>query len=311
MRQLSLVDMHCDTAYEMYMRNESFLSNSLSVSLDKADIYKEYIQVLAVWSDKKLDNDDAYRRFWDIYNHLNNDIKTSEYTALYKGLPINTPSKLVLGIEDARILNNDRSRLKALYGAGVRILTLLWSGISCIGGAYDTNVALTDFGCDVVLDCIEFGIIPDISHASLKSADKVFELCFDKDYPVIASHSNSYSVFAHPRNLSDRQFLQIKKLRGVVGINLCEEHLEIPSKFSPFVSILRHIEHYLSLDGEDTVCFGCDFDGAKTPEALPDIASLHFLANEMSKLNYNDLLIEKIFYLNAKNFILKNIINVT
>jgi len=183
----------------------------------------------------------------------------------------------------------------------------MWSGVSCIGGAYDTDSTLTEFGCDVVLSCIELGIIPDISHASVKSADKVFELCCENDYPVIASHSDAYSVFAHPRNLSDKQFMNIKALRGLVGINLCEEHLG----GSEYSTVLNHIEHYLSLGGEDIICFGCDFDGAKTPGCLSDISSLHILANEMSRLNYSDSLIEKIFYLNAKNFIFKNIINVT
>lgn len=307
MRQLSLADIHCDTAYEMYMRSESFISNSLSVSLDKANIYEEYIQVLAIWSDKRLDNDGAYRQFWNIYNHLNNDIKAYDSAELYRGTPINTKTKLILGVEDARILNNDISRLKALYDVGVRILTLMWSGVSCIGGAYDTDSPPTQFGCDVVLGCINLGIIPDISHASIKSADKVFALCCENNYPVIASHSNSHAVFAHPRNLSDSQFIQIRSLGGLVGINLCEEHLGGVQ----YSTVLKHIEHYLSLGGEDIVCFGCDFDGAKAPNCLRDISSLHLLANEMSRLNYSDSLIEKIFYLNAKNFIFKNIINVT
>lgn len=311
MTQLSLADIHSDTAYEMYMRSESFISNSLSVSLDKVDNYEEYLQVLAIWSDKRLDNDSAYHRFWNICDHLINDIKKYDSVKLYNGSPINTKVKLILGLEDARILNNDLSRLKVIYDVGVRIITLMWSGVSCIGGAYDTDTTLTKFGCDVVLRCIELGIIPDISHACERSADKVFELCSEKNYPVIASHSNSYSVFAHPRNLSDSQFIQIKALGGLVGITLCEEHLEKDVKSTPLVAVLKHIEHYLSLSGENTVCFGCDFDGAKTPDCLSDISSLHILANEMSKLNYTDSLIEKIFYLNAKNFILKNIINAT
>ena len=67
------------------------------------------------------------------------------------------------------------------------------------------------------------------------------------------------------------------------------------------------LEHYLSLDGENTLCFGCDFDGAETPFELSDITSLFTIAERMSSRGYSDSLIEKIFYLNAENFIKKNI----
>ncbi len=306
MNRLSLADIHCDTAFELFKRSESFLDTSLSVSAKLAVAFDNYIQVTAIWSDKRLDNDTAYQRFFQIREYLKKDIEKNISAKLYDGKELSKKNNLILSVEDARILNGDISRLKSLYDAGIRILTLLWSGDSCIGGAFNTDNGLTDFGKTVVRECIELGIIPDISHASLKSSYEVFDICNEK-IPVIASHSDSYEVHHHSRNLTDEQFIYIKKSNGLVGINLCCEHLGINDNEASIRTVMRHIEHYLELGGEDTVCFGCDFDGADTPAEFPNISSLFFIAEEMSKLNYSYELIDKIFYSNVKNFIFKYI----
>lgn len=293
MRHLSLADLHCDTPFEMFKSRQSFALNSLSVSLDKAGCFEEYIQIAAIWSDQRLDNDTAYARFFEIAEYFKRDTE-------------NADAHLLLSLEDARILNNDITRLDGIYDAGARLVTLLWGGESCIGGSYDTDTGLTAFGKSVTRRCTELGIIPDISHASTHSADDIFDICAGQ-IPVIASHSNSYSVNPHPRNLTDTQFQHVKEFGGVVGINLCSHHLGISDKKTPICTVISHIEHYLSIGGEDTVCFGCDFDGAPTPCGLEDISALPRIAEEMARLNYSNELIDNIFFNNARRFILKNI----
>jgi len=301
--KLSFADIHCDTAYEAFMRSQSLIENSLSVSVNLSQGFEKYIQVLAIWSDKRLCDDDAYLRFFDVLNYIKKDIFPNDSIAF------NTLDKnisFILSLEDARILNNDISRLNTIHKHGVKIITFLWSGNSCIGGAYNTSDGLTDFGKNAVSEATDLGIIPDISHASLQSAFDIFELCENR-IPVIASHSDAFKINPHLRNLNDEQFKHIKNQGGVVGINLCKEHLGDFSDEPAVDTVFRHIEHYLSLGGEDIVCFGCDFDGAEIPMTLNNIASMQLIAEKMSKANYTDALIDKIFYLNAKNFILKNI----
>ncbi|MBO5415741.1 MAG: membrane dipeptidase [Clostridia bacterium] len=306
MRKLSLSDIHCDTAYEMFKGAQSFASNSLAVSANKAECFERYIQVAAIWSDKTLDNDDAYERFFRIAEYLKRDILTANDTDILREPKTTAKNNIIISVEDARILNGQLSRIDDIFRVGARIMTLLWSGETCIGGSYDTRSGLSDFGKDVVSRCAELGIIPDISHASEQSAEDVFNICASK-IPVIASHSDAYSVHPHPRNLNDRQFISIKSCGGLVGINLCSEHLGISEGRRPLHTVMAHIEHYLSLGGEDTVCFGCDFDGADTPSEFQSIASLPIIAEEMARLNYKDELIDKIFFENAKSFIFKNI----
>ncbi len=303
MKQLSLADIHCDTAYEIFKHSHSFFDNTEAVSLKKAEVYKDYLQVLAIWSDKALDNDSAYNRFFEIAEYLKKNISTLPKDIFSCGAH---SVRLILSLEDARILNYDVSRLNALSESGVKIITPLWSGITCIGGAYDTDEGLSDFGVSVIKESLKKNIIPDISHASQRSARDIIRLAGTVS-PVIASHSNSYSVYPHPRNLTDGQFKEIAELGGLVGINLCAEHLGVQEKEPPLETLMRHIEHYLELGGEDIICFGCDFDGAATPEGLQDITSLYSIAKEMLKRNFSYELIDKIFYSNAKNFISKYI----
>ena len=306
MRSLSLSDIHCDTALELFKLKEDFSKNSLSVSSRLADEFDRYIQVAAVWSDKSLECDQAYERFFEVVKYLEDSIKNDSSVTFFCGGELTSKKSLVLAVEDARLLNGDINRLTSLYSAGVRILTLLWSGVTCIGGSFNTNIGLTEFGRQVVKKCIELGIIPDISHASIESSYDIFDIC-DSNTPVIASHSDSYSVYPHKRNLSDEQFLKIKDSGGLVGINLYTDHLGADIEKSSIDTVMRHIEHYLEIGGKDTVCFGCDFDGANTPKELQNISSLYKLADEMTRRNYTSELINKIFYLNVENFILKYI----
>ncbi len=295
--ELSLFDLHCDTAYEMYKTKQTFESNMLAVSLDKADIYSSYTQNFAIWSDKELSNSEAFIEFDRIRRDLQKKLSATKKASGFD---------YILSVEDARLLDNDISRLDYLHWCGVKILTLLWGGTTCIGGAYDTSVGLTEFGKQIVRRCFTLGIVPDISHSSPKSALDVFELSEYK-HPVIATHSDSYTVNPHPRNLTDREFLDIVKCSGLVGINLFCDHLGIASDDKNAVcKVTEHIEHYLSLGGENTVCFGCDFDGAQTPDILNTPNSLMLIAEELARQNYTQTIIDKLFWNNAKSFINKN-----
>jgi len=71
--------------------------------------------------------------------------------------------------------------------------------------------------------------------------------------------------------------------------------------------IIRHIDHYLSLGGENNIALGCDLDGAKLPSGFSGITDLDKIATRMSDLGYTDHIIQKIFWKNAKFFIEKNI----
>ncbi len=308
---LSLSDLHCDTLYEIFAKQKSVNDPSLAVSLDPLAVhpYQKHTQVTAIWSDSSLSDEDSFLQCVSILEQLQ---EHRIFDCFYRGVGnasffLEQSKAFLLGVEDARLLSGEISRLTFLHQKGVRILTLLWKGVSCIGGAYDTDRGLTAFGKEVVTCSTELGIVCDISHASIRSAYDTIEMA--NGAPVIASHSDSFSVYPHPRNITDSLFSDIKQTGGLVGINLYDVHLGMHAlRGTATDMILRHIDHFLSIGGEDVICFGCDFDGAQTPLEYQHPEDLYSLSNEMVRRGYSERVIQKIFWKNADRFIMKHII---
>jgi membrane dipeptidase len=286
---MNYTDLHCDTAYEIYRKKFGLNKNSLHIDVEKSKIFDKYSQVFAIWSENDKEDDENYEEFFKIKDYLNENLAQSDINAY-------------LAIEGGKLLSDDLSRLDVLYENGVRFFTLVWNGICKIGGAFNTGEGLTDFGKKAVKRCEELGIIIDLSHSSDETVSDVFETA---GKPVIATHSNSRSVFYHKRNITDEQFHEIKKRGGVVGISLCKPHIsEEPATIS---GVIKHIDYYMSLGGENTVCFGCDFDGAAIPDDVGDITGVIKICDELKKIGYGDSLIENIMYKNADSFISRNL----
>lgn len=310
---LRLFDLHCDTLYECNKQNKSLVSNDLNLSLKRLSEYERFCQVLAMWSDPNDSEDENYRNFFMARELLARQLSEAEKLGISVRLCQDSHTlteadssgsmAVMLAVEGGRLLSDDLSRLDSLYEAGVRFLTLVWNKTCKIGGAHDTDEGLTDFGRSVVLRCFELGIIPDVSHASAKMTNEVLEMCEASGKVCVATHSNSYAVRNHRRNLDDASFRRISRLGGIVGVSLAPMHLTNGDKCA-IDDIVAHIEHYLSLGGEDTVCLGCDLDGVgHLPEGIENVSDLYKIAEKLAQNNYNEILIDKIFYANARNFI--------
>ncbi|MBR6513978.1 MAG: membrane dipeptidase [Clostridia bacterium] len=286
---MKLIDLHCDTLYEMYKRDCHFDKNELNISLKKAECFDEYKQVLAVWSQNDLSEEECFKQFLSVYE-------------IYKErIPKDFPH--VLAVEGGKALGGRIESLKLLYDMGVCFLTLVWAGECSLGGAHDTDIGLTDFGYEVLNGCFELGIIPDISHASDVMFWQVYEEAKKRGKPFVATHSNSRSVHNHRRNLTDEMFCAIKDVQGVVGISLEPTHTsagEVTVR-----DICKHILHYISLGGEDNICLGCDLDGVtRNIKDIPDISHLPKL---YEALRAEGVDADKIFYNNANNFLIRNV----
>ena len=296
----------------MYVNNFHLDDSPLDVSLKKTSPYGDYAQIMAVWSDCRISDETAFTAFHKIVDYLNFEIERLDEETVYvrniEGLNREKErKKILLSVEDARLLCGRLDRLRVLYARGVRFLIPVWGGSSIIGGAHDTSEGLTTFGKQVIDECFRLGITIDISHASEKSAEEMLDAAKLNGKAVMASHSNAYSVCPHSRNLSDSQFERIKELNGIVGISLCNLHLN-GNETAGIDDVVKHIEHYLSLGGENVVALGCDFDGTDyLPKGLKNLSEMTNLAERLAKLNYSDTLIDNIFYTNAHNFVNKNL----
>ena len=222
---------------------------------------------------------------------------------LEKHYPTDTSARitLMLGVEDARILAGELERVDLLIEHGVRILTPLWKGVTCIGGSHDTNVGLTDFGREALRRAAAGGMILDISHASVASADEIFEIAREQDSPVIASHSNAYAICPVTRNLRDAQIAAILRASGVIGLNLYGKFLRSDGD-AMLEDALRHIDHFCERGAAHALCLGCDMDGCTLPPDLPDLSALPRLAELMLRHGYPDALVNDLFFENANRF---------
>lgn len=290
---MKLFDLHCDTAFEMYKKGEGLCSNKLHIALDRTKEFETYNQIMAIWSDCDKSDEECFADFKNI-----NSVLKKETEKCFDG----NKNSYLISVEDGKLLAGDIKRLDFLYDEGVRFLIPMWSGENCIGGAFDTSKGLSDFGKKVILRCFEIGIVPDISHSSLESASEILDMAEKADKPVIASHSCSYSVYPHDRNLRDEQFLRIKDIGGIVGLSFCRYHLAPKEEKCTSDNILSHIEHYLSIGGENTLCFGADMDGAPMPEDIFGIESIPSLYDKICDAFGKDIA-DNITWNNAYNFV--------
>ncbi len=299
---LSLFDLHCDTALEMYRAGSSFSRNNCAINAQLLKSYRQSAQIMAIYCPEALSDDEGFLQCFSVLSHLHacrgNRAEIIRAGKEIPGILAGKKTALIPAVEDARILAGSLPRLAALCRAGIRVLTLLWGGNTCIGGSHDTKNGLTPFGRAVVRECHRIGIIPDISHASVASAEEIIEISLSAGKPCIASHSDSYHVFPHTRNLSDRHFLAIRDMGGVVGLCLCPAHLGSNS----YEALLAHADHYLSLGGENTLCLGCDMDGTDLPDGIRNVSDLSRIAELFARHGYSDRLIGRIFWENAFSF---------
>ncbi len=301
--KLSLFDLHCDTAYELYRRGQFLSQNTLAVSLEKASQFDRYIQVMALWTPPEWSDAEGWRRLSEMLARLQEDpaLQMGQARLVTNRSELSLCPQLLLSVEDARILDGQLSRVDMLFSMGVRILTPLWRGISCIGGAHDADVGLTPFGSDALWRALTLGMIPDISHASRRSADEIFSLAKASGTPVIASHSNAYELCPVSRNLTKEQIKAIRACGGIIGINLHAPFLSINAD-ATITDILRHIDYFLSEGMEYRLALGCDMDGGIMPREIPSVDALPRLAEALLAAHYSEKTIRAIFFDNAYRF---------
>lgn len=301
---MNLFDLHCDTPYELFKRQAKLYDNSLHISLKKAKCFDKYVQCAAVWSDNTKSDKECRADFFKIVEYFENELSRNSISLIKSNDDIEKSERgFILTVEDARIVENNTEFVYTLFNKGVRIMTLVWKDVSQIGGAYNTDKGLSDFGKEVLKNCFNSGIIPDISHASDRLAFDVIDIAEKLSKPVALTHSDSRSVYNHPRNASDEIARRVSDLGGLVGINLCPNHLT--KENASINDILSHIEHYVSVIGEKHIALGCDFDGIETtPDGVNDISDVQKLYPLLGE--YADA----IFFGNAYNFVKNHIHNI-
>jgi membrane dipeptidase len=194
-------------------------------------------------------------------------------------------------------------------------ISLTWDGENRFGGGSFSKGGLKDDG-KKVLDWMDGkDIALDLSHASDYLAEGIINH-LDKHslrVPILASHSNARAITPKERNLPDFLIQEIIQRKGLIGLNF----------FAPFIgkdpeALALHVEHFLSLGGENSLCFGADFFyepdlsylatkyQTKT-DFFPNLSNSSCYPFAIDLLQKNMLLsqeqLEKLCYKNMQNFL--------
>jgi len=213
-----------------------------------------------------------------------------------QALPEEKRIGLLLSVEGGEILGESLFLLDIIYELGVRALGLTWNQRNAIAdgiGEYGTESRLTRFGVKVVRRMNELGMIVDVSHLNEPGFWHVLEI---SEQPIIASHSCSYALCPHPRNLTDAQLKALAQNGGLVGVNFFPKFLN-PSGRAGIDDVVRHISHIAEIAGIDSVGLGSDFDGIEeVPEGLEHAGKYIVLAEKLDKAGFTTVEISKIFH---------------
>ena len=128
------------------------------------------------------------------------------------------------GVEGGHMIEDDINRLDTFYNRGVRYMTLTWNNSPSWASShadeknskYTGPKGLTSFGKTIIARMNQLGIIVDVSHIGETT---FWDAINTTTKPVIASHSNAYSICPVTRNLKDEQIKAIGKNGGVICLN--------------------------------------------------------------------------------------------
>ena len=160
----------------------------------------------------------------------------------------------------------------------------------------------------------ELGIIIDVSHADEKS---FWDIIHNASGPIIASHSNAYSLCQASRNLKDDQIKSIAETGGVIGINAWHEFID--STNPTIEKLADHLDYMVDMVGIEHLAFGFDFTDyleddsvsefqTGEPQTTKDLECSEDIPNFIRELKirgYKNEDLEKMGFLNIRNVFAK------
>lgn len=305
---MRLFDLHCDTLSLCEKQRASLFRNEFHVDIERGLArYDVWAQVMAAFIPDGLSDGAAWENVCRQLSYLEEQARATPcmqivYTAHDLRSALDNGRCAVLpAVENGATLGRDITRIATLSGRGVVYITLTWNGANMLGYGCMTNCSegLTAFGKTAVSAMWEHGVVPDTSH--LNEAGFWDVAALSNGRPFIAGHSVAMSVNSHPRNLTDAQFDAIVEVGGLVGLNVCGSQLGEQT----LDCVERHMAHWLSRGGENTLALGMDLDGTDIPVSWGGIAFPAKLYTYLIGRGYHKDTLNKLFFENSYTFFRK------
>ncbi len=300
---MRVFDGHCDTILRCYEKGRHIADSDGHLNLNKLKTFTSYAQFFAIFGDSSAYHGKSlYTVFQAQHTLFQKELAANEDAVAFCTGATQCEEAwragkvaAFLSVEGAELLDCDIAKLHLAHQLGVRAVNLTWNNPNVLSGtnAQDTDRGLSEVGRRFVREMNRLGMLVDVSHLSDPGFWDVVRIT---DSPIIASHSDSRACHFHPRNLTDDQFTAIMDRQGVVGLNLCVEFLGP----NPTVdTVVRHLEHFLALGGENAVALGGDWDGIRQlPTGMTNVTGWELLYHRLEDLGYGPELLDKLFYKN-------------
>jgi len=304
--QYQYFDAHCDTITKLYNKKTSLKCSNYMVNINHLKNYTNASQVFAIYNDGSLKKNDVLKMIKYFKNECNKYLSDISFVTNTKELQFCLRQGKIAALLSIEALGDeddfDIDNINLYYKNGISIMGLCHNNDNILcGGIENNSLGLTPLGIKVLRRMQSIGIILDVSHMSDKS---FWEAASHWVLPFAATHSNSRSIYPHPRNLSDKQFVYLASKGGICGINFYPPFVN--GKNSKIDDVISHIEHFMSLGGENNICLGSDFDGIDfTVTDIDNASFVYRLFDRLLAINYKESLVNKIAFNNFHNFIRK------
>ena len=298
-------DAHCDTIGMALNGQDSLRRNSYHIDLQRGGQLDRYAQVFALYGDvDSVQHVDLWTHCRTLYERFVREVGENSDLLCHcrSGAEVDAAIgrgrvAALLSIESADLLECRAERIETVAGWGVRMMNLTWNQANAISGTNcrESERGISELGRDFVRELEANSIYADVSHLS----DAGFwNLVGMARRPVVASHSNARALCPHPRNLTDDMFRAIRDSGGVVGINYYRGFVGGKGDME---ALTEHIEHFLALDGEKTLCFGGDMDGCDVlADGIDGVQSVPRLYQALLARGYGRELLEDLFWNNLR-----------
>ena len=302
-------DFHCDTALALlgddFNQAGNLRKNQLHIDLERASKLGGYAQCFACFTTPMMEEQYGVspvvmfeRELATIQREVdkNRDLIAIAYSPA-EILEHRKAGKMsaILTLEGTAGFGHDPALLEDLYAIGFRVVSLGWNEQNPLTGSHVTGGGLTDMGREFVREAQRLGFLVDVSHIS---DEGFWDMMKITEGPILATHSNSRSVFSNSRNLTDDMFRAICETGGVAGYNACDEF----TGANPTVdTICDHIFRFLELDPDGKhVALGGDLDGvSKMPEGFDGVQSWPVLAKRLLHRGLDENQVRDIFWNNG------------
>lgn len=300
LRELMIVDCHCDTILETArgIRQLGERSSSGHIDIPRLQEAGVDLQFFALFIESQYKPLGALERTLEMidvfYRDLGENSESLEHILDFTDIKKAKEKQKIgalLTIEGGEGIQENLSFLRIFYRLGVRGITLTWNQRNAIadGASEAPTGGLSHFGEMVIREMNHLGMLIDVSHMNRAGFVDVVE---KSKKPVLATHSNARALCDHPRNLDDQQLRLLAEHEGVVCVTFCPEFLVPNGSNSSIQSVADHIDYIRNLIGIDHIGIGSDFDGIdEVPEGLEDVSKLPALVELLCGRGYtqNDL----------------------